>query len=91
MSVPATQSRQVAESSFEFLHIEMVDYVKRQCTLAWTENKENKASDVKLLQAYELLCHGCCTHTPCRKISNKLENLGFGVGERLVERCAFPP
>lgn len=55
MSVPATQSRQVAESSFEFLHIEMVDYVKRQCTLAWTENKENKASDVKLLQAYELL------------------------------------
>jgi len=34
-----SQSRQVAEATFEFLHMEMVDYVKRTFGLTGQENK----------------------------------------------------
>ena len=77
--------KQVAEAAFEFLHLELVDYVKR--SYGW--NGTEVSGDLESIQAYvpaEVVEEvGPCLFL-CSQVFAKLDTIGFAVGERLAER-----
>jgi hypothetical protein len=71
----SSKNKMVAESCFEFLHLEMIAYVMRQCTAADPGpmpgvEPESASTISRRIHA------GACT---------KLEGMGFDVGQRLAE------
>jgi len=79
LRMPDLPDRKLAESCFEFLHIEMVDYFTRQSEALLAAGKDAKgfalegkvANPTKQSQAYTM---------------TKLDQLGYEVGHRLAER-----
>jgi len=70
MSRLVAGDRQVAESCFEFLHLEMVDYFLHQARATAGGKKGDKGDDEAVM----------------KQTSEKLVGVGFSVGQRLAER-----
>jgi hypothetical protein len=72
------KNKMVAESTFDFLHLEMIAYVMRQCIAA--QPKPIPGADAESVGAISQQVHtSACT---------KLDGMGFQVGQRMAEQHA---
>ena len=76
-----TSSKQISESCFDFLAMEMVDYVVRTTTITNTPDGNTNTTATTPNGA-----SNNSNNSNSEGIFYKLERLGFRVGQRLAER-----